>query len=61
MTYEFVRDFSATYGFVFMALVYAATVLWAFRRRSGAAYDHAANMIFAEDEQQEPNREARHD
>ena len=61
MTYEIVRDFSVTYGFVFMGLVYAATVLWAFRRRSTAAYRQAARMIFAEDEQQASAKETAND
>lgn len=48
MTYESVRDFSAVFGFVFMASTYFFAVFWTFRRHARAAHERAAVMIFDE-------------
>jgi cytochrome c oxidase cbb3-type subunit 4 len=54
VTYENVRDFAAGFGFLFMAATYLVAIAWPFRRQSRTAHEHAANMIFDEEDQLPP-------
>ncbi len=50
MTYENIRIFAAGFGFFLLASTYAVAVAWTFRRRSRSIHEHAARIIFDEDD-----------
>lgn len=49
MTYDSVREFSASFGLLFMGGTYLVAVAWTFRRRARTAHQRAAMIIFDED------------
>lgn len=51
MSYEDVRVLAAVAGSVILASTYLVAVALTFRRRTRAAHERAARMIFDEDEQ----------
>lgn len=50
MMYETLRQFADSWGLVLMAVLFLAFVGWTFRRGASRHYDHAATMIFKDDE-----------
>jgi len=46
MNYEALRHFADSWGLMFMAFLWIAFTLWAFRPGAKKLHDDAANMIF---------------
>ncbi|WOE75336.1 cbb3-type cytochrome c oxidase subunit 3 [Alterisphingorhabdus coralli] len=55
MSYEALRQFADSWGLLFMTLLWIGFALWLFRPGGAQRSEEAANMIFAEEEPQ--NRE----
>ena len=50
MNYHIAREFADSWGLLFMMLVFLGVIGWTFRKGSREASDHAAQMIFDEDQ-----------
>lgn len=49
MTYETLANFAATYGTVYMLILFLLTVAWVYRPQSKKTYDKAAHIPLQED------------
>ena len=51
MNYDTLRQFSDSYGLIFLGLLFLGLIGWTFRKGARRANSRAANMIFDRDEQ----------
>lgn len=50
MSYETMRHFADSYGLIFLGIVFVTMVGWTFRPGARRHHEHAANLIFDEEQ-----------